>query len=271
MGEKCFIEWTDSSWNPLRGCRRISPGCENCYAERIAARFSDPGLPYNGFAKRTESGPRWTGKVEVVPHHLRDPIKWQKARKIFVCSTSDLFYEEIGVDVIQSIFSVIFEAKRHTYQILTKRAERMSQVLRHIRFPGGFKWEDAPEPNVWVGVSVEDQKRAEDRIPRLLETPAAIRFLSVEPLLGPVDLLQWLKPKGRSPGIDWVIIGAESGPNARPMEMDWVRTIREQCVEAGVALFFKQAVIDGEVVSLPMLDGASWSQFPKNAEGRLVV
>jgi protein gp37 len=270
------IEWTDKVWNPFRGCSRISKGCGGpgphggCYAELMAARFSGPGLPFRTFARMTPSGPRWTGKIGLMQEKLEDPLHWRQPCKIFVNSMSDLFHERAAPDMIQAVFDVIFKARQHTYQILTKRAQRMAKIMPHIRFPGGMKWEDCPEPNVLLGVSVEDQEAAELRIPHLLETPAAVRFLSVEPLLGPVDLSRWVAPKrlnrGWVPGIDWVIVGAESGPRARPMEDDWARSVRDQCAAAGVKFFLKQAVRKGQLVKLPKLDGRRWREFPEVKE-----
>lgn len=265
------IGWTDETWNPVRGCSRISEGCRNCYAEAVAARFSGLApdgrpLAYHGLARMTPSGPRWTGALRLVPERLEDPVRWQRPRMVFVNSMSDLFHESLGFDVVQAVFDVIFRAPRHTYQILTKRAKRMAEVLRFVRTPTGLKWEDGPSKNVWIGVSAEDQANAEERVPRLLETPAALRFLSVEPLLGPVDLSPWLGPaqlaRGVRPGVDWVIVGAESGPDARPMDLDWARAVRDQCARAGVPFFLKQAVVDGRLVKEPELDGRRWTELP---------
>lgn len=270
MSAKTGIEWTESTWNPVRGCSRTSEGCRNCYAELVAARFSGPGLPYKGVARMTPSGPRWTGDLRLIERHLEDPIRWQRPRMIFVNSMSDLFHEKMPFDWIQAVFDVIFRAPRHTYQILTKRADVMAKKLRFVRTPIGMKWEDGPNPNVWIGVSVEDQENAEARIPRLIETPAAVRFLSVEPLLGRVDLSKWLAPRllnrGSVPGIDWVIVGCESGADARPMDMDWARAVRDQCLEAKVPFFLKQAMVSGRLEKLPELDGRRWDEFPARKE-----
>jgi len=272
MGDNTGIEWTDASWNPVRGCTRISEGCRNCYAERVAARFSGfdkngKPQPYHGLAKMTPSGPRWTGEIKLVPKHLEDPVRWKRPRRIFVNSMSDLFHESLGVDSIQAVFDVIFRAKHHTYQILTKRAKRMFEVMPHVRYATGKKWEVCPEPNVWLGVSVEDQENAETRIPWLVETPAAVRFLSVEPLLAPVDLSQWLIPKRLDRGINWVILGCESGPDARPMDLNWARAVRDQCALANVPFFLKQVMRSGRIDKLPELDGRRWEEFPDKLAG----
>lgn len=243
MSANSAIEWTDATWNPVRGCARISPGCENCYAERLAARFSDPGQWGHGFAARTPSGPRWTRKIDLVFSALDLPLHWKTPRRIFVNSTSDLFHESLTDAAIDEVTTVIAKCAatppfdRHIFQVLTKRARRMRDywgaivagrlVLEHIRL-------DAPLPNLWLGVSVENQEYVDERVPALIQTPAAVQFLSCEPLLGPIDLGRWIEP------IDWVICGGESGPGARPMHPDWARSLRDQCAEAGIAFFMKQ-------------------------------
>lgn len=295
MGDNSSIEWTDATWNPVRGCSRVSPGCGGpnhqggCYAEKIAARFSGPGQPFEGFAERGAHGGRWTGKMALVDDMLTLPLRWRKPRRIFVNSMSDLFHENLPDEAIDKIFAVMALAPRHTYQVLTKRADRMRAYmsapdvakrvwvaaneiaddserlyLAALAAAGG-DWGGAtpwPLPWIWLGVSVEDQERADERIPDLLATPAAIRFLSCEPLLGPLDLQYpigvW--PKGPPMccsgadcgcmgqpidppliyGINWIIAGGESGPRARPSHPDWFRSLRDQCHAAGVAFHFKQ-------------------------------
>jgi protein gp37 len=273
------IEWTDETWNPVRGCRRVSEGCRNCYAEAVASRFSGPGMPYEGLA----SEGRWTGAVRLVPERLDQPLRWRKPRRIFVNSMSDLFHEGLADEQIEAVFGVMAACPRHTFQVLTKRPERMrewfstpsgletrqegvareaeriagvtfdprggdgwlypraltiEQLAKRVRWPG---W---PLPNAWLGVSVENQATADERIPLLLGTPAAVRFLSVEPILGPVDLFAkcppFYAPHLRSDRIGWVIVGGESGPNARPCDVAWIRSVVEQCREAGVPCFVKQ-------------------------------
>ncbi len=255
MSEQTGIEWTDATWNPLRGCSRVSEGCRHCYAEAVAARFSDEGMPYHGLATRTPSGPRWTGTVRLIEEHLADPLKWRKPRRVFVNSMSDLFHESVPDGWIDSIFAVMALAPDHTFQILTKRAERMQQYLsdpaRHraivaamdmpVWLPAGRRFlrvpENWPMPNVWLGVSVEHQQAADQRIPHLLDTPAAVRFLSAEPLLGGLDIGKH-RPGAR--GLHWVIVGGESGHGARPCETWWIRNILGQCRDADVACFVKQ-------------------------------
>jgi protein gp37 len=314
------IEWVKNpdgssgeTWNPTRGCRRVSPGCENCYAERQARRQSGPGGAYEGLTILTDSGPRWNGNAREVPDQLDKPLRWRKPRTVFVDSMSDLFYEGFSFEYIAAVFGVMAACPQHTFQILTKRADRMAEILSAPRFKediedwlsenyalpgigdaavkfGGtfFRgqygdegrcelapcYEDVsvpwPLPNVWLGVSIENQGAANERIPYLLQVPAAIRFVSAEPLLGPVMFhaipanlpplsgpnhadyfdalrgLAWLAQEGhhhagiRFPHLDWVIVGGESGPGARPMHPEWARSIRDQCITTGVAFFYKQ-------------------------------
>lgn len=279
------IEWTDrSDWNPIRGCTRVSEGCRSCYAEAIAARFSGPGQPFEGYAKKVAGEARWTGKVGLIEERLTLPLKWRKPSRIFVNSASDLFHESVPDEWIDKVFAIMALAPQHTFQLLSKRSKRMREYIRSLtygtsgmerfltsRLPDGRMVFDAvhqqykamvpwPLPNVWLGVSAEDQQRSDERIPDLLATPAAVRFVSAEPLLGPIDFrsicpedTQWnaLTGVGYScghsddcrfthPKLDWIIAGGESGPSARPSHPDWHRSIRDQCAAAGVAFFFKQ-------------------------------
>ena len=211
------IEWTDATWNPIRGCTKIIPGCAHCYAETFAERFRGvPGHPYEqGFDLR------------LMPEKLDEPLRWKTSRMVFVNSMSDLFHEDVADEYIERVCRVMVEARRHTYQVLTKRSERMRELLcSRLSFA-------AREPHIWFGVSVENRKHGLPRIEHLRAAPAGLRMLSVEPLLedlGPLDLS----------GIGWVIVGGESGPKARPMQPDWVRAIRDQCRAAAVPFFFKQ-------------------------------
>jgi protein gp37 len=253
------IEWTDRTWNPTRGCSIVSPGCVNCYAMKQAHRFSGPGKAYDGLTKQTKAGPQWTGIVRLVESALNEPLTWRKPARVFVNSMSDLFHESLPNEAIAQVFHVMYgEASGtndapHTYQILTKRPERMRDWFRWLRDYDGddamitalsvYLRTSGPHKRVWLGVSCEDQKRADERIPLLLETQAAVRFISAEPLLGPIDLrpawnrgLPWLRPDG----INWVIVGGESGPGARPCRVDWIESIVRQCRDAGVACFVKQ-------------------------------
>lgn len=270
MSDKTQIEWTDATWNPIRGCSRVSEGCRHCYAEGQAARIirmeRGRGVPegegsYDGLLAK---GGQWNGRIKVVPDVMEQPLRWSKPRAIFVNSMSDLFHENVADDVIDRVFAIMAKASQHTFQILTKRPERMAKYMQglqaaadswapktvdgvftptqvlNIRYlsrkmgASGFKapW---PLPNVWIGVSVESQESANERIPQLLETTAAVRWLSMEPLLGPVDVSAWL-----GTGIDWVVAGGESGPQARPMHPLWPRQIRDQCAAANVPFLMKQ-------------------------------
>lgn len=224
MGDKSKIEWTDATWNPVSGCTKVSQGCKNCYAERVFPR---------AYATSARLGREFTD-VRCHPVRLNQPVRWKRPRKIFVNSMSDLFHEAVPDEFIWDIFDVMFRTHQHTYQILTKRADRM------LKFCSSERAFAKPLPNVWLGVSVEDQETADERIPLLLQTPAAVRFVSYEPALGPVDFRLTPNPSPLTPSLDWVICGGESGPHARPMHPDWARSVRDQCQAAGVPFFFKQ-------------------------------
>lgn len=264
------IEWTDEVWNPVIGCSKVSPGCAHCYAERMAGRLAWMDYTEDGYDRvvhHRKGRPlaAWNGKLEHQGEKaMMKPLHWKKPRRVFVNSMSDLFHEKVKPDWILQVWRVMFLAPQHTFQILTKRPEQMRMILTEW-LP--YAWQLAylepwlgVLPNVWLGVSVEDQQRADERVPVLLETPAAVRFLSCEPLLGPIvlsedtpeGLFSWLDGgvemgmgsiSGRELGasrIDWVIAGGESGPEARPMHQDWVRGLRDQCQAAQVPFFFKQ-------------------------------
>lgn len=241
MGCKTKIGWTESTWNPVTGCTKVSAGCAHCYAERVAKRLQTMGQPNyaNGFELRMH------------PDALSIPLHWKKPRKIFVCSMSDLFHEEIPTIFIQAVFRYMAKASWHQFQVLTKRAKRLSEIAPKLAWP----------PNVWMGVSVENQECADERIPVLLQVPASVRFVSCEPLLENISLtsigisednckekvyyFNVLKNYRRygdplQYSLDWVIVGGESGPKARPMELEWARDIRDQCKCHGVPFFMKQ-------------------------------
>lgn len=253
MSDHSHIQWTDSTWNPIRGCSRVSAGCQHCYAETMAKRFSGPGMPYEGLLG---TAGRWNGQIRVVPELLDQPLRWRKPRRVFVNSMSDLFHEGVPRDFILRVFMVMRRASHHTFQVLTKRPERMRRLLSEWLPPAEALADmslvqKSPAPNVWLGVSVEDQATADERIPLLLATPAAARFVSAEPLLGPVGfpfarIGEWnslAREHGQeyaATALDWVIVGGESGPRARPCAVDWVRSIVEQCRAAGTACFVKQ-------------------------------
>lgn len=328
MADHSHIEWTDATWNPVTGCSVVSPGCTNCYAMKLAGTRLRHHPSRAGLTRDSKAGPVWTGEVRFNEQWLDQPLRWTKPRMIFVCAHGDLFHEDVPDEWIDRVFAVMALAPQHTFQVLTKRAERMAKYMNgiqskipflgrmplerihleaagHMEGDGGFMdtlkkhgnvyslYLDAPWPlpNVWLGVSAEDQQRANERVPDLLATPAAVRFVSAEPLLGSINLSQiaagvhddfkdcgghpdptypiasegWGRydalrgeywgttrtPDGvvhveheelafTTPAIDWIIVGGESGPGARPMHPDWARSIRDQCAAAGVPFFFKQ-------------------------------
>lgn len=267
MAEQSSIEWTDATWNPITGCSVVSPGCTNCYAMKLAGTRLQHHPSRAGLTVDSKAGPVWNGQLRFNEDWLDQPLKWKRPRMIFVCAHGDLFHESVPDEWIDRVFAVMALAPQHTFQVLTKRAERMRRYMqqpdtvrriyelacdmcieRRLRVvllaPGVADPEIAlsfprvqlgrwPIANVWLGVSVEDQKRADERIPHLLATPAAVRFLSCEPLLGPIDRIDM-------PCMHWVIVGGESGPGARPMHPAWARALRDQCARAGVPFFFKQ-------------------------------
>ena len=284
MSDNTPIEWTDATVNAINGCDIVSPGCTNCYAMRSGAR----GLahhPATGLTRPSKAGHVWTGEVRFSESALLQPLRWKRPRKIFWNAHGDMFHPKVPDEWIDRCFAVMALTPHHTHQVLTKRPERMREYLRlaedrvmdrafdhadmnwgrdeaeRLYCIGNYRW---PLPNVWLGVSVEDQQRADERIPTLLDTPAAVRWLSMEPLLGPVDLTMIQFPNDRGgmecwdaldlhsvPGeplpvghctatIDWIVLGGESGPGERPMHPDWARSIRDQCAAAAVPFLFKQ-------------------------------
>lgn len=238
---KSSIEWTEATWNPLTGCNKVSPGCKHCYAERMAARLRSMGQQNyrNGF------------ELTLQPHMLERPLEWKKPQSIFVNSMSDLFHKDVPADYIQLVFSTMRRAHWHRFQVLTKRGKQLEELSPDIDWP----------PNVWMGVSVEALKYT-PRIENLRSTGAQVKFLSLEPLLGPLSELELN-------GIDWVIVGGESGPGARPMDPSWVRDIRDQCVHSGVPFFFKQWGGVNKKATGRELDGQTWDQMPQLEEAQL--
>jgi protein gp37 len=247
IGDRSAIEWTEATWNPVTGCDRVSEGCDHCYALTLAKRLRAAG----NARYQVDGDPRTSGPGFGLTLHwdvLDRPLSWRRPRLVFVNSMSDLFHRRVPVDFIAQAFDVMAKAERHTFQILTKRPGRMASVLRRLR--------PIPLPNVWLGTSVENQRWADVRIPQLLSTPAAVRFLSCEPLLGPLDLLATINR------LDWVIVGGESGPHARVMAPAWARSIRDQCLAAGVAHFFKQWGGRTPKAGGRRLDGRLWDEMP---------
>ncbi|MES2753818.1 MAG: phage Gp37/Gp68 family protein [Pseudomonadota bacterium] len=277
MAETSSIEWTDATWNIVTGCTLVDEGCRHCYAARLAATRLKNIPSRQGLARLNASGDaKFTGEVRFNEKWLDQPLRWQRPRRIFVCAHGDLFHENVPDAWIDRVFAVMSLARRHTFQVLTKRPDRMRAYLSardtgqatdpivQAAFASGLRHGSGgsatwPLRNVWIGTSVSDQASADARIPDLLATPAAVRFISAEPLLGPVDLMHVphhrIAPNitiaqnattGRNglgdngPRLDWVIVGGESGPKARPMHPDWARSLRDQCQAAGVAFLFKQ-------------------------------
>ena len=235
MGAKSAIEWTESTWNPVTGCTKISPGCDNCYAERLALRLQAMGQPNyaDGF------------KLTVQEHMLELPLRWKSPQIIFVNSMSDLFHRDVPTEYVHRVFDVMKRASRHRFQVLTKRSLRLSRISNDL------DWQQ----NIWMGVSVESKDYA-FRIDHLRDTGAHVKFLSLEPLLGPLPDLDLS-------GIDWVIVGGESGPGARVMRMEWVLDIRDQCQRAGVPFFFKQWGGTNKKKAGRVLENRTWDEMPR--------
>lgn len=303
--DRTKIAWTESTWNPLRGCSPVSDGCRNCYAAAVAYRFKGPGQPYEGLAEwrggETNGRAVFNGQIRFVESAIDQPLRWKRPRRIFVNSMSDLFHENVPDVFIARVFAVMIDAPRHTFQVLTKRPDRMAAVTtspvfwymvrawlktNHRECPGSLPLDVTPmvRPHIWLGTTVENQAAFDTRIEDLVRCEAAVKWLSMEPLLEGVDISAAVDPLdggyvGRS-FIHWVVAGGESGHGARPADPDWFRDIRDQCVDAGVPFFFKQhgtawggdtdlgrrqldAGVDvhhfkgGDV-----LDGERWQQYP---------
>lgn len=311
MSDGSKISWTDATWNVITGCSVLSPGCTNCYAMRLAGTRLRNHPSREGLTRQTAAGPVWTGKTRLNEQWLDQPLRWERPRMVFVCAHGDLFHESVPDEWIDRMFAVMALAPRHTFQVLTKRAGRMREYVSADRREAieiaaeqigrQLRWDhdvmrtaayealfDGPLPNVWFGVSVEDQRRADERIPDLIETPAAVRFVSVEPQLERIDISRFISTFSRTEmgldsdplaavllqegiesghayarqALDWIICGAESGPNRRLFDEDWARSLRDQCAQAGTAFFFKQTIRDGRKVEMPELDGRTWTKFP---------
>jgi len=288
------IEWADKVWNPLRGCSKASEGCRNCYAMTHAARFGGPGMPFDGLARFTGNGAQWSGRVDEISEKLNDPRRWKTPKRVFVNSMSDLFHEKVSDAFISDVFATMARCPQHTFMVLTKRAKRMFDWFQsaesfdamEFSMREGAFW---PLENVWLGVSVENQAAADDRVKWLVGTPAVKRFVSAEPLLGDVELTRLPCPifdprscedcpacyddgvnsclngfyNGLDEGIDWVIVGCETGRSSRDMNEAWVRNLRDQCLENETAFFYKQAKDEhGRKQALPFLDGEQYAEFP---------
>jgi protein gp37 len=248
MATNSSIEWTEATWNPVAGCTIISPGCTNCYAMRMARRLEAMGQEkYSGLTRMSGGRPKWNGKISLDEKSLLLPESWKKGRTIFVNSMSDLFHEAVPTEFVERVFSVMRNTPQHTYQILTKRPERLSE------FDTKSFWPD----NVWMGTSVESEDYL-FRIDHLRLSLASVKFLSLEPLLGPLVDLNLIN-------IDWVIAGGESGPGARPIEYDWIADIRDQCVSASVAFHFKQWGGANKKKTGRTIDGRTWDELPERS------
>ena len=248
MATNSSIEWTEATWNPVVGCTMISPGCTNCYAMRMAQRLEAMGqTKYAGSTRIAAGRPKWNGIIRVVEESLKLPATWRTGRMIFVNSMSDLFHDDVPLEFIQLVFETISETPQHTYQILTKRAERLEKISTKLDWPA----------NVWMGVSVENADYLY-RLDHLRSIRATIRFLSLEPLLGPLENMNLTN-------LDWVIAGGESGPGARPVDPSWVRSIRDQCIATETAFHFKQWGGVNKKKAGRTLDGQTWDEFPKES------
>lgn len=241
MSDKSAIEWTDATWNPVTGCSKVSPGCAHCYAEALSLRYGWSALPWTP-ANASDN-------VVLHPSRLGQPLKWQRPRMVFVNSMSDLFHELVPEDYVHRVFEVIARASQHTFQVLTKRPERMQEVVSDLygRRP--------PLPNLWLGTSIENDRWV-GRADALRQTPAVVRFISAEPLLGP-------QPSLDLEGIDWLIVGGESGPRHRPIDPHWVRDLRDRATSRGVAFFFKQWGGRSPKAGGRTLDGRTWNEYPQ--------
>lgn len=291
------IEWTDATWNPVTGCTRVSAGCDHCYAVKQTYRLEQMGQKkkYGSLTVLNSRGERhFNGQVKCHRDELGRPYGWKRPRRVFVNSMSDLFHKDVPFKFIADCFTTMAQANRHTYQILTKRPERALEFFKWNYPTDKISREDAAKdwleswPNVWIGTSVEDQVTADKRIPHLLKVPVAVRFLSVEPMIGPVDLTRALFTASRDPSpfvegeaVDWVIVGGESGHGARPMNIEWARSIIEQCSDAGVMCFVKQLGVkpydpawhgdgtpNGSEMQLNDPEGGDWDEWPADLRVR---
>jgi len=255
------IEWTDETWNPIVGCSKISAGCDECYAEKMANRLAhNPKAPH-AYGHVINHDGKWTGLTKLVYTVLKKPYSWKKPKKIFICSMGDLFHESIPFDWIHKIMEVIMRCPQHTFQILTKRPERMKEYFSHFA-ANRFK-------NVWIGVTAENQEMADLRIPILLSIPCIVHFVSIEPMLGHVDLNLWFYSGYLEPPyndiIDWVICGGETGPKARKLEGGWIDSLKCQCIKFGVPLFFKSWGSYYKKVDHSLIEGVEYKEFPENS------
>lgn len=284
------IEWTDESWNPVVGCSKISEGCKNCYAEKMACRLAHMGhQAYQDVTGYRDGNfyAEWNDDTDIVDGAFEKPLKWKKPRRIFVCSMGDLFHRNVGYEAQKRVFEIIrcsvtVYSLNHTFMILTKRPESMQAFFSKLQNDKGPDFNRWPLPNVWLGVTAENQIRADERIPVLLEIPAKVRFVSVEPMLGPVDLASWFPhyldfSYTTDPArLDWVICGGETGPGARPMQTEWARNLQQKCEIANVPFFFKKhgdswrkaLGFSPKDPANHQLDGAIYREYPDMEDGK---
>jgi len=253
MGQKSTIEWTESTWNPVVGCTKVSTGCEHCYAETMSNRLAGMARKHSDDSNRRShymhviKNGKWNNKIRIIPEALDDPLRWREPRQVFVNSMSDLFHKQVPLDFIKQVFGVMNHCQRHTFQILTKRPEIAAEYASQLTWT----------PNIWMGTSVENES-VTSRIDELRKIKARVRFLSLEPLLGPLNNLNLN-------GIHWVIVGGESGAGARPMQSEWVRDIRDKCIKERVPYFMKQWGGRNKKKTGRLLDGREWNEMPDTA------
>lgn len=254
MGQRTSIEWTDITWNPTTGCTKVSAGCDNCYADALARRLLDRIYTRRLPVRDTPANRADPFAVRVWPDRLGQPARWLEPRRVFVNSMSDLFHKDVPDDFVRETFRVMLDVDRHTYQVLTKRPARAARFVRRNRDLFG---PDGLPPHIWIGTSTENQETAY-RVRHLEDVPAAVRFLSCEPLIGPLSLCKVWTPGG----IAWVIVGGESGPGHRPVDPRWVTGLRDECLTAGIPFFFKQWGGRTPKSGGRQLDGREWNEFP---------
>lgn len=268
MSDSTAIEWTDSTWNPVTGCTKVSAGCDNCYAHRLAHRLLAETYRAKLPVVNTEANRADPFAVRVWPERLGIPSRWRDPRRVFVNSMSDLFHVDVDDGFVRDCFQVMLDEDQHVYQILTKRPSRAARFIK-CQARGLFPDEKLPA-HIWIGTSVENQA-ADHRVRQLLDIPAKIRFLSCEPLIGPLDLTTHLTEGDGRNGIHWVIAGGESGPGARPLDPQWARDLRDQCLEASTPFFFKQWGGLTPKAGGRELDGETWNEYPDSEEALLPV
>jgi protein gp37 len=251
MSDNTSIQWADATWNPIIGCTKISDGCQNCYAEKMARRLS--GMERDNGYKNVMAAGHWNNSTFYRHDQLALPLEWKNPRRVFVCSMGDLFHKRVEDWQIRNVMFAISHCPQHTFIILTKRPWRMQEFFKSFEMHDAPAW---PWPNVILMTTVENQAMAAKRMPFLCATPAAVRGVSIEPLLTPVDLMPWMN------GVSWVVCGCESGIGRRHCDVSWMRHVKNQCIETGTSFFLKQMDVGGELVKMPELDGQKWDMWP---------